>query len=149
LRAIVQRVKEARVEVEGEVVGRIGEGVLVLLGAGKDDTEEDAQYLAEKILTLRIFEDSEGKMNLSVTDTGGSVLVVSQFTLYGDCRKGRRPSFDKAARPEDAERLYELFVDELKERGAKVETGRFRAMMDVHLVNSGPVTLMLDSKREF
>jgi D-tyrosyl-tRNA(Tyr) deacylase len=149
MRAIVQRVKEARVEVEGEVVGRIGEGMLVLLGAGKDDTEEDAEYLAEKILTLRIFEDSEGKMNLSVTETGGGILVVSQFTLYGDCRKGRRPSFDKAAPPETAERLYELLVDELKERGAKVETGRFRAMMDVHLVNWGPVTLMLDSKREF
>jgi len=149
MRAIIQRVKEARVEVDGETVGRIGEGVLVLLGAGKDDTEEDAEYLAEKILTLRIFENGEGKMNLSVMDTGGSVLVVSQFTLYGDCRKGRRPSFDKAARPEDAERLYELFVDELRERGAKVETGKFRAMMDVHLVNSGPVTLMLDSKREF
>jgi len=149
MRAIVQRVKEARVEVDGETVGRIGEGALVLLGAGKDDTEEDAEYLAEKTLTLRIFEDSEGKMNLSVTDTGGAVLVVSQFTLYGDCRKGRRPSFDKAAPPEEAERLYELFVAELRERGAKVETGRFRAMMDVHLVNRGPVTLMLDSKREF
>ncbi len=149
MRAIIQRVKEARVEVEGEVVGRIGEGMLILLGAGKDDTEEDARYLAEKILTLRIFEDTEGKMNLSVTDTGGGVLVVSQFTLYGDCRKGRRPSFDKAAPPELAERLYELFVSEIRERGVKVETGRFRAMMDVHLVNWGPVTLMLDSKREF
>ena len=149
MRAIIQRVKEARVEVDGEVVGRIGEGVLVLLGAGKDDTEVDAEYLAEKIMTLRIFEDSEGKMNLSVTETGGSVLVVSQFTLYGDCRKGRRPSFDKAAPPDAAERLYELFVGELRERGANVETGRFRATMDVHLVNSGPVTLMLDSKREF
>ena len=149
MRAIIQRVKEARVEVEGEVAGRIGEGMLILLGAGKDDSEEDAEYLAEKILTLRIFEDSEGKMNLSVTDTGGEVLVVSQFTLYGDCRKGRRPSFDKAAPPELAESLYELFVRELKERGVKVETGRFRAMMDVHLVNSGPVTLMLDSKKLF
>ena len=149
MRAIIQRVKEARVDVDGETVGRIGEGVLVLLGAGKDDTEEDAEYLAEKILSLRIFEDSEGKMNLSVMDTGGSVLVVSQFTLYGDCRKGRRPSFDKAAPPDTAERLYELFVNELRDRGAKVETGRFRAMMDVHLVNRGPVTLMLDSKKEF
>ena len=149
MRAIVQRVKEARVEVDGEVVGRIGEGVLVLLGTGKDDTEEDSEYLAEKILTLRIFEDSEGKMNLSVMETGRSVLVVSQFTLYGDCRKGRRPSFDKAAPPEAAERLYELFVSELRERGVNVETGRFRAMMDIHLVNWGPVTLMLDSKREF
>ena len=149
MRAVIQRVKEARVEVEGEVTGRIGEGMLILLGAGKDDTEMDAEYLAEKIVTLRIFEDAEGKMNLSVTETGGEVLVVSQFTLFGDCRKGRRPSFDKAARPEDAERLYELFVNELRARGAKVETGRFRAMMDVHLVNWGPVTLMLDSKREF
>lgn len=149
MRAVIQRVKEAWVEIEGEAVGRIGEGVLVLLGAGKDDTEEDVRYLAEKILALRIFEDTEGKMNLSVTETGGEVLVVSQFTLYGDCRKGRRPSFDKAAPPEIAERLYELFVSELSGRGVKVETGRFRAMMDVHLVNSGPVTLMLDSKKEF
>ena len=149
MRAIIQRVKEARVEVEGEVVGRIGEGVLVLLGAGKDDTEMDAEYLAEKITGLRIFEDAEGKMNLSVTDTGGGVLVVSQFTLYGDCRKGRRPSFDKAAPSELAEELYELFVREIRERGVNVETGKFRAMMDVHLVNWGPVTLMLDSKREF
>jgi D-tyrosyl-tRNA(Tyr) deacylase len=149
MRAVIQRVKEARVEVEGEVVGRIGEGMLILLGAGKDDTEVDAEYLAEKILTLRIFEDAEGKMNLSVTDTGGEVLVVSQFTLYGDCRKGRRPSFDKAAPPELAEELYELFVREIRERGVNVETGKFRAMMDVHLVNWGPVTLMLDSKKEF
>jgi D-tyrosyl-tRNA(Tyr) deacylase len=149
MRAVIQRVKEARVEVEGEVVGRIGEGMLILLGAGKDDTEEDAEYLAEKILTLRIFEDAEAKMNLSVTDTGGEVLVVSQFTLYGDCRKGRRPSFDKAAPPELAEELYELFVREIRERGVNVETGKFRAMMDVHLVNWGPVTLMLDSKKGF
>lgn len=149
MRAIVQRVKEARVEIEGEVVGRIGEGMLILLGAGKDDTEDEARYLAEKILTLRIFEDAEGKMNLSVTDTGGEVLVVSQFTLYGDCRKGRRPSFDKAAPLELAESFYELFVREIKERGVKVENGRFRAIMDVHLVNSGPVTLMLDSKKLF
>ncbi|MFI5324037.1 MAG: D-aminoacyl-tRNA deacylase [Thermodesulfobacteriota bacterium] len=149
MRAIVQRVKEARVKIEGEVVGRIGEGMLILLGAGKDDTEDDARYLAEKILTLRIFEDAEGKMNLSVTDAGGEVLVVSQFTLYGDCRKGRRPSFDKAAPLELAESFYELFVREIKERGVKVETGRFRAIMDVHLVNSGPVTLMLDSKKLF
>ncbi len=149
MRAIIQRVKEARVEVEGEVVGRIGEGMLILLGAGKDDTEVDAEYLAEKILTLRIFEDVEGKMNLSLTDTGGEVLVVSQFTLYGDCRKGRRPSFDKAAPPETAEELYEIFVREIRERGVNVETGKFRAMMDVHLVNWGPVTLMLDSKKGF
>jgi len=149
LRAIIQRVKEARVDVDGETVGKIGEGVLVLLGAEKDDSGVDTEYLAEKILTLRIFEDGEGKMNLSVSDTGGSLLVVSQFTLYGDCRKGRRPSFDKAAPPEVAEALYEEFVSKLRARGARVETGRFRAMMDVHLVNWGPVTLMLDSKKEF
>ena len=149
MRAIIKRVKEARVDVDGETVGRIGEGMLVLLGAGKDDSDIDAEYLAEKILTLRIFEDPDGKMNLSVTDTGGSLLVVSQFTLYGDCRKGRRPSFDKAAPPELAEALYEEFVSKLRSRGARVETGRFRAMMDVHLVNWGPVTLMLDSRKEF
>lgn len=149
MRAIIQRVKEARVDVDGETVGRIGEGMLVLLGAEKDDSGVDTEYLAEKILTLRIFEDGEGKMNLSVSDTGGSLLVVSQFTLYGDCRKGRRPSFDKAAPPEVAEALYEEFVSKLRARGARVETGRFRAMMDVHLVNWGPVTLMLDSKKEF
>lgn len=149
MRAIIQRVKEARVDVDGETVGRIGEGVLVLLGAGKEDTAEDVTYLVDKILTLRIFEDTEGKMNLSVTDTGGEVLVVSQFTLYGDCRKGRRPSFDKAAPPGLAEELYDLFVAKMRERGVKVETGQFRAMMDVHLTNWGPVTLMLDSKRGF
>ncbi len=149
MRAIIQRVKEARVDVDGETVGKIGEGMLVLLGAEKDDSGVDTEYLAEKILTLRIFKDGEGKMNLSVSDTGGSLLVVSQFTLYGDCRKGRRPSFDKAAPPEVAEALYEEFVSKLRARGARVETGRFRAMMDVHLVNWGPVTLMLDSKKEF
>ena len=149
MRAIIQRVKEARVDVDGETVGRIGEGVLVLLGAGKEDTAEDVPYLVDKILTLRIFEDTEGKMNLSVTDTGGEVLVVSQFTLYGDCRKGRRPSFDKAAPPALAEELYDLFVAKVRERGIKTETGRFRAMMDVHLVNWGPVTFILDSKKGF
>ena len=149
MRAIIQRVKEAKVDVDGETIGRIGEGVLVLLGAGKEDTAEDVTYLVDKILTLRIFEDTEGKMNLSVTDTGGEVLVVSQFTLYGDCRKGSCPSVDKAAPPGLAEELYELFVAKMRERGVKVETGQFRAMMDVHLTNWGPVTLMLDSKRGF
>jgi len=149
MRIILQRVKEASVKVDGKVIGQIGKGVLILLGAGKEDTQQDVEYLVEKILGLRIFEDESGKMNLSVTDIGGEVLVVSQFTLYGDCRKGRRPSFDKAAPPEVAENLYNHFVERIRDFGVPVKTGKFRAMMDVHLVNWGPVTLMLDSKKLF
>ena len=149
MRIILQRVKQASAEVDGEVVGRIGQGVLALLGVGKEDTSQDVEYLVEKVLGLRIFEDETGKMNLSVTDIGGEVLVVSQFTLYGDCRKGRRPSFDKAAPPELAEDLYQNFVERIRDFGVPVHTGKFGAMMDVHLVNSGPVTILLDSKRGF
>lgn len=141
--------KQASVETDGEVVGKIGQGLLVLLGAGKEDSTEDVEYLVEKIINLRIFEDDAGKMNLSLVDTGGEILVVSQFTLFGDCRKGRRPSFDKAAPPDLAEDLYESFVQRLRDFGIPVQTGKFGAMMDVSLVNWGPVTLMLDSKREF
>jgi D-tyrosyl-tRNA(Tyr) deacylase len=149
MRAVVQRVKESKVEVKGETVGSIGPGLLVFLGVGEDDSEKDCAYLADKIAHLRIFSDDKGLMNLSLIDTDGSVLVVSQFTLWGDCRKGRRPSFAKAARPERANELYEYFVSLLKEKGLEVATGRFQEMMDVCLVNDGPVTLMLDSKKSF
>jgi len=149
MRAVIQRVKEAKVEVNGDIIGKIGEGFLVLLGVGKDDTEEDVRYLADKVLGLRIFEDEAGKMNLSITDVKGEILTVSQFTLYGDSRKGRRPSFDEAAPLDVAEKLYELFVEEIRKSGIKVETGKFRALMDVHLINSGPVTILLDSKKLF
>ncbi len=149
MRIILQRVKQSRVEVEGKAVGQIGEGLLVLLGVGKEDQEQDVDYLVDKVVNLRIFEDEEGKMNNSVIDSGGEILVVSQFTLFGDCRKGRRPSYDRAAPPELAENLYELFVQKIKDRGIKVETGKFRAMMDVSLTNWGPVTLNLDSKKLF
>jgi D-aminoacyl-tRNA deacylase len=149
MRAVVQRVKEARVEVKGEIVGRIREGILLFLGIRKDDTQDDIKYLVEKVLGLRIFEDDAGKMNLSIADVGREILVVSQFTLYGDCRRGRRPSFDEAASPDMAERLYGLFVEEVNKRGLKVQTGRFRALMDIHLINSGPVTILLDSRKMF
>ncbi len=149
MRAVIQKVKEATVEVEGEVVGRIGEGILLFLGIRKDDTQDDIKYLVEKVLGLRMFDDDAGKMNLSITDVGGEILVVSQFTLYGDCRKGRRPSFDEAASPDMAEGLYDIFVGEVKKRGINVQTGRFRAIMDIHLTNSGPVTILLDSRRVF
>jgi D-tyrosyl-tRNA(Tyr) deacylase len=149
MRCIIQRVSRARVTVDGEVTGDIGRGLLVLLGVSRNDNEDHARYLVDKTLNLRIFEDADDRMNLSLLDTGGELLVVSQFTLYGDARKGRRPSFIDAAAPEDANRLYEFFVGEARKQVAKVETGRFQAMMDVELVNDGPVTIMLDSDRLF
>ena len=135
--------------VDGNVTGEIGAGLLVLLGVSKADNEGAADYLVEKIIGLRIFEDAEGKMNLSVQDSGGAVLVVSQFTLYGDVRRGKRPSFDAAARPEEANRLYEYFVGKIRAAGLRCETGQFQAMMEVELVNSGPVTILLDSQKFF
>ena len=149
MRAVVQRVKRAEVRVSEEAVGRIGPGFVVLLGVGKDDTEKAGEVLAEKVANLRVFDDDQGKMNRSLLETGGQALCVSQFTLYGDCRKGRRPSYDQAAAPERAMLLYECFVKSLRQHGIPTETGRFRAMMDVELVNDGPVTLLLDSDRLF
>ena len=149
MRAILQRVTEARVEVGGQLMGEIGKGLLVLLGVARDDEDRDADYLVEKITNLRIFTDEEDKMNLSLSDTKGAMLVVSQFTLYGDARKGRRPSYSDAAEPEKANTLYEYFVGQARARGIRVETGVFQAMMEVSLVNSGPVTIMLDSRKAF
>lgn len=146
MKAVIQRVRESAVTVDGREVGRIGRGLLVLLGVSRDDTPAEADYLLDKTLNLRIFEDETGRMNRSLLDVGGELLVVSQFTLYGDCRKGRRPSFVQAAPPETAEALYEHFVDQARESGVPVATGRFRAMMDVALVNDGPVTLILESR---
>ena len=149
MRAVVQRVKESRVEVKGGTVGSIGAGLLILLGVGPEDTEKDSEYLVGKIAGLRIFADENGQMNLSVLDTGGAVLVVSQFTLLGDCRKGRRPSFAGAAPPEKARALYEHFKLMLQARGLSVASGVFQEMMDVHLINDGPVTILLDSDKTF
>ena len=149
MRAVVQRVSRAKVTVNEFVCGEIGLGLLVLLGVGKEDAEVDAVYLAEKVAGLRIFEDENGKMNRSLQDVGGSMLAVSQFTLYGDVRKGKRPSFDDAAPPEPAKRLYELFVQQIQASGLRCETGRFQEMMQVELVNEGPVTILLDSKKTF
>jgi D-aminoacyl-tRNA deacylase len=146
MRAILQRVRRASVHVEGELVGQIGPGLLVLLGVTQSDTDEQARWLSDKIVTLRIFPDDAGKMNRDVTESGGSVLVVSQFTLYGDCRKGRRPSFIEAAPPEIAIPRYEAFIEAVKAQGVPVATGRFGAMMQVELVNDGPVTLLVESK---
>lgn len=149
MRAVVQRVQQASVEVNGEVVARIDQGLLVLLGVGDGDTPDDSQYLANKIAHLRIFSDEDGKMNRSVQDVGGSILAVSQFTLYGDCRRGRRPSFSAAASPEQADDLYEMFVEKLRVEGLHVVTGVFQAHMEVALVNDGPVTMLLSSGGEF
>jgi len=149
LRAVIQRVSEASVTVDERVVGRIGKGLLLLLGVGQEDTGDDARMLADKVVGLRCFADAESKFNLSVVDVGGAVLAISQFTLFGDCRKGRRPSFSDAARPEPATELYEAVVQQLRGAGLSVETGEFGAHMSVHLVNDGPVTLLLDTKKTF
>jgi D-tyrosyl-tRNA(Tyr) deacylase len=149
MRAVLQRVTRASVRVGGETVGEIGAGLVVLLGVARDDAEEDARYLLEKTVNLRVFDDEEGRMNRSVTDAGGALLVVSQFTLHGDVRKGRRPSWIDAAPPELAEPLYEFFVAEARRLVARVETGSFRKMMEVELVNDGPVTILVDSRRQF
>ena len=149
MRAVVQRVSRARVVIGEWTCGEIGRGLLVLLGVGTGDTEQDANYLAEKISGLRIFEDEDGKMNRSVREVGGSVLAVSQFTLYGDVRRGKRPSFDDAAPPGSARKLYDLFVERIRAGGLACETGRFQEMMQVDLVNEGPVTILLDSRKSF
>jgi D-aminoacyl-tRNA deacylase len=149
MRAVVQRVSRAKVTVNGEIVGEIGAGLLVLLGVGREDTEEDVTYLAEKILGLRVFEDAEGKMNISVAESAGAILAVSQFTLFGDVRRGKRPSFDSAAPAAEANRLYEHFISRIRAAGLRCEVGRFQEMMQVELVNEGPVTILLDSTKLF
>lgn len=147
MRAVVQRVKEGSVEIKEKEIGKIEQGLVVLLGVGRNDTEKDAEYIAEKIINLRIFEDKEGKMNLSLKNINGQILVISQFTLYGDCKKGRRPSFISAALPDKAVKLYEYFVRCIKNYNLKVETGQFQAMMLVKIFNDGPVTIFLDSEK--
>jgi D-tyrosyl-tRNA(Tyr) deacylase len=149
MRAVIQRVSRASVTVEGQKISEIGTGFLVLLGVGQDDEQVDINYIVDKITNLRVFEDENEKMNLSLKDIDGELLVVSQFTLYGDCRKGRRPSFSSAANPEEANRLYLEVCDKLREQGFIVKQGQFAAMMDVELVNDGPVTILLDSKKNF
>lgn len=149
MRAVVQRVRESRVDVDGQTVGRIESGLNVLLGVESGDTDKDLAWMVEKVLNLRVFADEAGKMNRSLLDVGGEMLVVSQFTLLGDCRKGRRPSYISAAQPQEAERLYQVFVEQVRSRGITVGQGVFRAMMDVHIVNDGPVTILLDSRKRF
>ena len=149
VRAVVQRVKRASVRVGPQLVGEIGAGLLVLVGVAQEDKEADADYLARKVLTLRIFDDAAGRMNVAISDAGGAVLVVSQFTLYGDARGQNRPSYIRAARPEEARRLYEHFVEELRAGGLRCETGQFQEMMEVELVTDGPVTILLDSEKAF
>ena len=149
MRTVIQRVSRDQVTVAGEIVGRIGRGLLVLLGVGQADSEADADYLADKIVGLRIFEDETGKMNVDLASIGGQILVVSQFTLYGDVRRGKRPSFDTAAPPDHARQLYEYFVDRIRAIGIPCETGRFQEMMQVESVNEGPVTILLDSTKSF
>ncbi|WP_374712688.1 D-aminoacyl-tRNA deacylase [Symbiobacterium terraclitae] len=149
MRAVVQRVSRASVTVDGDVVGRIGRGYVVLLGVSREDDDAAADYMAEKIAGLRVFEDEAGKMNRSIQEVGGAILAVSQFTLYGDVRRGRRPGFDRAGRPEQAEPLYQRFVEKLRSLGLHVETGRFQTHMEVELVNDGPVTILVDSERTF
>jgi len=149
LRAVVQRVSSSKVEVDGVIIGEINKGINVLIGISKEDTEEDLKYIKEKIVNLRIFEDENSKMNLSLLDIGGEILVISQFTLYGDCRKGRRPNFMKAEGGEKAEKLYNAFIELLRETSLKVETGKFGADMKVDIQNDGPVTLLLESNKNF
>ena len=150
MRAVVQRVKRAQVRVEGSITGKIERGILILLGVGEDDENKDLEYIADKIINLRIFEDNDDKMNLSVLDVGGEALVVSQFTLYGDCRKGNRPSYSKAARPQKAQDLYNRFIEYVSNKySINVESGIFQASMEVDFINDGPVTLMIDSKKTF
>lgn len=149
MRAVIQRVRSASVKVDGELVSEIGAGLLIFLGIAHDDTETELEYIANKVANLRIFEDADGKMNCSLLDIGGEALVVSQFTLYGDCRKGRRPSFIDAARPEVANALYEQFITALEQQNIPTQGGTFQAMMDVQLVNDGPVTILLDSDKQF
>ncbi len=147
MRAVIQRVSRARVRVDGKTTGEIGPGLLILLGVGQGDSPKEADYLLDKIINLRIFEDAEGKMNLSLLETGGQLMIISQFTLYADSRKGRRPSFTDAAPPGEAQKLYDYFVDAARDRGLQVATGTFQALMEVELVNFGPVTILLDSSK--